>query len=46
VLAQYLFRLANTTATPWQQKGAAVAAYTVAALREYFHAVTPHRLPY
>ncbi|KAF2436329.1 high affinity methionine permease [Tothia fuscella] len=32
VLAQYLFRLGGHTATPWQLKGVAIAAYTVAVL--------------
>ncbi|KAK6436792.1 hypothetical protein LTR95_007016 [Oleoguttula sp. CCFEE 5521] len=32
VLAQYIFRMAGHTATPWEQKGVAVAGYTVVTL--------------
>ncbi|CAG7927736.1 unnamed protein product [Penicillium olsonii] len=32
VLAQYLFKLADSEATPWKLKGVAVASYTVAVL--------------
>ncbi|KAI9713943.1 MAG: hypothetical protein M1820_000673 [Bogoriella megaspora] len=32
VLAQYLFRMAGSTPTAWQQKGVAVASYTIACL--------------
>ncbi|KAJ5701687.1 hypothetical protein N7488_009235 [Penicillium malachiteum] len=37
VLAEYLFDLAGTTPTDWQEKGVAVAAYTVAVLVVIFH---------
>jgi hypothetical protein len=32
VLAQYLYKLANSTGTDWEYKGVAIASYTVAAL--------------
>ncbi|KAL7424321.1 hypothetical protein Q5752_000003 [Cryptotrichosporon argae] len=32
VLAQYLYKVAGHTATPWEQKGVAVAGYTLAVL--------------
>jgi hypothetical protein len=35
VLAQYLYKVAGKTPTNWEQKGVAVAAYTVAALCKY-----------
>ncbi|KAF9240524.1 hypothetical protein LCP9604111_8699 [Penicillium roqueforti] len=37
VLAQYLFKLANSDFTPWKLKGVAVACYTVAVLVLAFH---------
>lgn len=36
VFAQYIFSAAGHTGTPWQQKGVAVAAYTVASLTIFF----------
>jgi hypothetical protein len=41
VLAQYLFKLGGSTATPWQQKGVAVAAYTVAVGRKNCDTLCP-----
>ena len=35
VLAQYLLKLAGATPTAWEQKGVAVAAYSVAVLCKY-----------
>ncbi|CAG8046601.1 unnamed protein product [Penicillium nalgiovense] len=37
VLAQYLFKLADSDFTPWKLKGVAVACYTVAVLVLAFH---------
>ncbi|KAJ5166775.1 uncharacterized protein N7482_005556 [Penicillium canariense] len=37
VIAEYLFHVAGTTPTAWQQKGVAVAAYTLAVLLVIFH---------
>ncbi|KAF2093562.1 high affinity methionine permease [Rhizodiscina lignyota] len=37
VLAQYLYKLGGTTPTAWQQKGVAVAGYTVAFLLVVFN---------
>ncbi|KAJ5926130.1 hypothetical protein N7516_007903 [Penicillium verrucosum] len=37
VLAQYLFKLADSEATPWKLKGVAVACYSVAVLVLAFH---------
>ncbi|QQK47474.1 High affinity methionine permease [Penicillium digitatum] len=37
VLAQYLFKLADSEVTPWKSKGVAVACYTVAVLALAFH---------
>ncbi|KAJ5925246.1 hypothetical protein N7454_007885 [Penicillium verhagenii] len=37
VLAEYLFALGGSTPTAWQEKGVAVAAYSVAVLAVIFH---------
>lgn len=44
VLAQYLFRINGHTPTPWEQKGVAVAGYTVAVLLLAFHTRFSYRL--
>lgn len=44
VLAQYLFRINGHTPTPWEQKGVAVAGYTVAVLLLAFNTRFSYRL--
>lgn len=44
VLAQYLFRINGHTPTPWEQKGVAVAGYTIAVLFLAFHTRFSYRL--
>lgn len=44
VLSQYLFRINGHTATPWEQKGVAIAGYTVAVLLLAFHTRFSYRL--
>lgn len=44
VLSQYLFRINGHTPTPWEQKGVAIAGYTVAVLLLAFHTRFSYRL--
>ena len=44
VLSQYLFRINGHTPTPWEQKGVAVAGYTVVVLLLAFHTRFSYRL--
>lgn len=44
VLAQYLFRINGHTPTPWEQKGVAIAGYTVVVLLLAFHTRFSYRL--
>lgn len=42
VLAQYLYKLADSTGTDWEYKGVAIASYTVAVLCRFISILTHH----
>jgi hypothetical protein len=39
VLSQYVWRMVGRTPEAWEQKGVAIAGYTVAVVREFFQFV-------